>query len=118
MMELWDCFVAVLKPWVDPPGGGAADRLEALEGHEGRVRDWLVLRRRHGIIEKAHYLHDLVAHGHEVVDFFKVNLPGMAPQDFNCEMQEGNNKLVKIEAPPLLPMLRNKKPKNTFFYIM
>jgi hypothetical protein len=69
---------------------------------------------------KAFYMHELVAHGKQVVDFFKEHLPGLAPQDFNCEMQELNNKLVKTELPPLIPMMRPEPPRkeNALFYIM
>jgi len=119
-------FVGVVKPWVSPPAGSAAVKLQALEGHDERVQKWLPVRRRAGIKEKAHYLHDLIAHGSQVVEFFKANLPGRCPQEFNCEMQEACNKLCKLELPPLLPMLR-KRPdgaegpvaeKNALFYVM
>jgi hypothetical protein len=94
-------FVGVVKPWVSPPAGSAAVKLQALEGHDERVQKWLPVRRRAGIKEKAHYLHDLIAHGSQVVEFFKANLPGRCPQEFNCEMQEACNKLCKLELPRL-----------------
>jgi hypothetical protein len=49
MMVIWDLFAAVLKPWVDPPAGDAAERIEALEGHDSRVELWLAKRGEMGL---------------------------------------------------------------------
>ena len=103
--NLLTSFVAVLQPWVDPPVGAVALKLVALEGHDSRVAEWLALRRACGLSEKAYYLRGLVAHGQQTIDFFKREFPGYSLTDFNCEMQEHNNKLVKPELPPLHPML-------------
>jgi hypothetical protein len=116
--DLWDLFVAAVKPWILPPVGDAKTKIAALEGHGLRCDAWMKKRRRLGLSEKAFYLHDFVAHGEQTIAHFKEHLPGYSPTDFNCELQELSNKLIKLELPPLLPMLRNKKLKNALYYVM